>query len=543
MQLPVSFSERIVRKVVRIDLATFRWSQVSILMGFWTAALALIILLPIVYLAIRAIGADSQVWGLVIRISTLMTLFRTALLAIAVTAASICLALPLAWLTVRTDLPLRRFWTVATVLPLVIPSYVGAYLFVASFGPRGMISQGLINLGLPPLPSIFGFPGAWIILTLFSFPYLLLSIRAALQGLDPALDESARSLGYGPWRTFFKMTLPQLHPALAAGSLLVSLYVLRDFGAVSILRYDTFTRVIYTQYQSSFDRTSAAVLSLILICMTLVILWFDRWSRNRLRYDYNIQGGRRVPALIKLGVWRIPALVFCGAVVFLGLVTPAGVLFYWLVRGIQVGEQLTGVWMAARNSLLVSFLAAAITVIAAIPFVVLNVRYPNRWSFLLERLTYIGYALPGIVIALALVFFGTRFAISMYQTIPMLLLAYLILFLPQAIGVLRASLLQVSPILEEAARSLGRHPVNVFRTITLPLVKPGVLAGASLVFMTTMKELPATLILSPIGFKTLAMSIWMDVSEAYFARAAVPALILILISSLSISFLLSKENR
>jgi iron(III) transport system permease protein len=229
--------------------------------------------------------------------------------------------------------------------------------------------------------------------------------------------------------------------------------------------------------------------------------------------------------------------------VFLGLVTPAGVLFYWLVRGIQVGEQLIVVWMAARNSLLVSFLAAAISVMAAIPFVVLNVRYPSRWSYLLERLTYIGYALPGIVIALALVFFGTRFAMGLYQTIPMLLLAYLILFLPQAIGVLRASLLQVPPILEETARSLGRHPVNVFRTITLPLVKPGILAGASLVFMTTMKELPATLILSPIGFKTLAMSIWMDVSEAYFARAAVPALLLILISSLSISFLLSKENR
>jgi iron(III) transport system permease protein len=505
--------------------------------------MALVIVLPVVYLVIRTLGADSQVWALVMRTSTLMTLLRTAWLAIAVTAASICLALPIAWLTVRTDLPLRRFWTVATILPLVIPSYVGAYLFVASFGPRGMISQWLINLGIPALPSIFGFPGAWIILTLFSFPYLLLSLRAALQGLDPALEESARSLGYGPWMTFFNTILPQLRPALAAGSLLVSLYVLRDFGAVSILRYDTFTRVIYTQYQSSFDRTSAAVLSLILICLTLLILWLDRWSRNRLRYDHNIQGGRRMEVLVKLGVWRMPALIFCGTVVFLGLVTPAGVLFYWLVRGIQVGEQLIVVWMAARNSLLVSFLAAAISVMAAIPFVVLNVRYPSRWSYLLERLTYIGYALPGIVIALALVFFGTRFAMGLYQTIPMLLLAYLILFLPQAIGVLRASLLQVPPILEETARSLGRHPVNVFRTITLPLVKPGILAGASLVFMTTMKELPATLILSPIGFKTLAMSIWMDVSEAYFARAAVPALLLILISSLSISFLLSKENR
>lgn len=530
------------QKGARGYLASLRWQPGAFLLWVWSGFVILAILLPIAYLVMRTLSADAQVWALVMRTSTLMTLLRTIWLAFTVTGASICLALPLAWLTVRTDMPGRRVWTVLTALPLVIPSYVGAYLFVASLGPRGMVSQGLMSLGIPALPSIYGFPGAWIILTLFSFPYLLLSLRAALQGMDPALEESARSLGYSAWKTFWKMTFPQLRPALAAGSLLVSLYVLRDFGAVSILRYDTFTRVIYTQYQSAFDRSSAAVLSLFLIGLTLAILWFDRWSRSRLHYEHNMQGGKRLAAQIKLGIWRWPALLFCSMVVLFGLVTPAGVLLYWLLRGIQVGEQLAFVWLAARNSLIVSFLAAGGTVLAAAPFVILNVRHPSRWSVLFERLTYIGYALPGIIIALALVFFGTRFATSLYQTLPMLLLAYLILFLPQAIGALRASLLQVSPILEEAARSLGRRPENVFWTITLPLIKPGVLAGASLVFLTTMKELPATLILSPLGFRTLAMSIWMDVSEAYFARAAVPALILILISSISLALLMSKER-
>jgi iron(III) transport system permease protein len=523
-------------------LAPFRWQHGHPGLWVWAGVVAAGIFLPIAYLVVRAVSADGQAWALVLRTSTLMTLLRTTWLALTVTGASICLALPLAWLTVRTDLPGRRLWTVLTALPLVIPSYVGAYLMVASLGPRGMVSRWLMEAGLPGLPSIYGYTGALLVLTLFSFPYLLLSLRAALQGMDAALEEAGRSLGYSPWKTFWKVTFPQLHPALAAGSLLVSLYVLRDFGAVAILRYDTFTRVIYTQYQSSFDRASAALLSLFLIGLTLAILGIDRWSRSRLRYDCNTQGGRRQPATVKLGKWRWPALIFCGSCVLFGLVIPAGVLLYWLVRGLQAGEQLAPVWLAAKNSLLVSGLAAGFTLLGAIPFVILNVRWPSRGSMLLERLTYLGYALPGIVIALGLVYFGSRYALSLYQTLPMLVLAYLILFLPQAIGALRASFLQVSPMLEEAGRSLGRRPENVFMNITLPLIRPGVLAGAGLIFLTTMKELPATLILSPLGFKTLAMAVWMEVSEAYFARAAAPALVLILVSSLTLAFLMAKER-
>jgi iron(III) transport system permease protein len=438
----------------------FRWSGAPLL-WIWAGLVACAVLLPIVYLAIRALGADAQVWALMLRTSTFLTLLRTTVLAGSVTLLSIALALPLAWLTVRTDLPGRRVWTVLTALPLVIPSYVGAYLIVASFGPRGMVSSWLMEAGLPGLPSIYGFPGALFVLTMLSYPYLLLSLRASLQGMDPALEDASRSLGTSSWMTFWKVTLPQLRPALAAGSLLVALYVLRDFGAVAILRYDTFTRVIYTHYQSSFDRSSAAVLSLFLIGLTLGILLLDHWWRGRLRYDSASQGGTRRLPIIRLGRWRWPALIFCSLLVLLGLVTPAGVLFYWLVRGLQAGEQLGPVWTAARNSMFVSSLAAAAALLAALPFVILSVRLPGRWSFFLERLTYAGYALPGIVVALALVFFGARYARPLYQTLPILVLAYLILFLPQAIGALRTSLLQVPPVLEEAARSLGRQPLGV----------------------------------------------------------------------------------
>lgn len=513
---------------------------------FWipAALVAAAVLLPPTYLLVRAAEAGPDAWNLVFRARTLQILGRTAWLALTVTVASALLAVPLAWLMVRTDLPLRQLWTVLTALPLVIPSYVGAYLVVAALGPRGMVQGWLENLfGVQRLPDIYGFPGALLVLTLLSYPYTLLSVRAALLRMDPALEEASRSLGYGPGRTFWQVTLPHLRPALAAGSLLVALYTLRDFGAVSIMRYNTFTRVIYVQYQSSFDRTSAAVLALVLMVMTLVILAFEMRMRGRARYDRSGVGAARPQSVIHLGRWRWPALVFCGTVVGLALVLPAGVLLYWLVRGLQSGGQLAPLWLATRNSLLASGLAAGVTLLAALPVALLSVRWPGRLSNLLERLTYAGFALPGVVIALALVFFGARYARPFYQKLPLLILAYLILFLPQAVGAVRTSLLQVNPTLEETARSLGRRPLQVFTSITLPLARPGIVAGAGLVFLTTMKELPATLILGPFGFKTLATSVWSAVSEAFFAQAAAPALLLILASSLPMAFLILREQK
>jgi iron(III) transport system permease protein len=198
--------------------------------------------------------------------------------------------------------------------------------------------------------------------------------------------------------------------------------------------------------------------------------------------------------------------------------------------------------LATKNSILGSSLASGVTLVAALPVAALAIRRPNPVSRLLDRLTYIAFALPGIVIALALVFFGANYAPFLYQTLPLLVFAYAILFLPEAVGAVRTSMLQVPPNFEEAGRSLGQKPLQVFRRITLPLIRPGLAAGAGLVFLTTMKELPATLILAPYGFKTLATSVWSAVSEAYFARAAAPALILILVSSLPLAALISRDQ-
>ena len=500
--------------------------------------------LPIAYLALRTFGSGAEVWELLFRSRTMDILIRSVLLVVTVTGACVAIAVPLAWLTVRTDLPLRRLWAVLTALPLVIPSYIAGFIVVVALGPKGMFQQFLAGpFGVERLPEIYGFPGAMLTLTFLSYPYVLLTVRAALWRLDPSLEEGSRGLGHGSWATFFRVVLPLLRPAIAAGALLVALYTLSDFGAISLLRYETFTWAIYIQYESAFDRTIAAGLSLALVSVAAVILLTEAFTRGPSRPYPSTVGVVQTPALVRLGRWRWPALALCASVVAVSLAMPISILLYWVVRGVSAGEPLLLLWSAAGNSLYVSALAATAAVIAALPVAILVIRYPGLLSTLVERVTYVGFALPGIAIALALVFFGANYATPLYQTTVLLIFAYVVLFLPAAVGAVRSSLLQVSPRFEEAARGLGRRPYRVFATVTLPLIWPGLLAGAALVFLLTMKELPATLILGPISFKTLATSIWSASSEAFFAQAAAPALLLILASSVPLAFLMLREKK
>lgn len=508
------------------------------------AFVAAAMLLPLGYLILRSFEDGwSGVLEVLLDGSTLAVLLRSISLAVIVTGASVAVAVPLAWLTSRTDLPGRRLWAVLAALPLVVPSYVGGLVLISALGPRGMLQGVLAPLGVERLPEIYGLPGAALALTLFSYPYVFLTARAALGGMDPALEETARSLGSGAWRTFFRVTLPQMRPAIVAGALLVALYTLSDFGVVSLLQYDSFAREIYTQYRSAFDRTPAAILGLMLVALTAAILYTESRTRGRARYHRSGVGTARRGAQVNLGRWKWPALMFCGAVVALALVLPIGILLFWLVRGLVEGEPLRLVWGAALNSVYVSAAAAALAALAALPIAVLAVRFPGRVSGLLERLTYLGYALPGIVLALALVFFGSNYVPAIYGTLGILLFAYVIHFLPQAVGATRSALLQVQPSVEEAARGLGKGPTAVLATVTAPLTRSGIIAGGALVFLTTMKELPATLLLGPIGFDTLATRVWTATSEAFFARAAAPAILLILLSAVPMYLLVIRERK
>jgi iron(III) transport system permease protein len=468
------------------------------------------------------------------RSNTLELIWSTCLLVAGVTLASVTIGVSVAWLTTRTDLPGRRLWAVGAALPLVIPSYVAAFCLLGAFGPRGLLQQ---LLGVERLPEIYGYWGALVALTLSTYPYVLLLVSAALRNLDPSLEEAARGLGRTPFSVFRSVTLPSLRPAIGAGALLVALYSLSDFGVVSLMRYDALTRAIYLQYKSLFDRTPAAVLALVLVALTaLVLLLESRWRR---RVSRSGPGAARQARPHRLGRWRWAALAYCASVVGAFLAVPAAVLVYWLARGLDRAELPL---REAANSLTASALAAVVAALAALPVALVATRYPSRLTNALERLSFAGNALPGIVIALSLVFFAANYASPLYQTLALLVFAYVVRFLPQALAGVESSLASVGPRVEEAARALGRGPLAAALTVTVPLVRSGILAGAALVFLSAMKELPATLLLRPIGFDTLATEIWKLTSVGSYSRAAVPALLLIAVSAPFVYLLSSRHE-
>ena len=493
-------------------------------------AIAVAAALPALYLVVVVAGDSAIAADAVLTSRALGLVVRSAGLAAAVTAGAIAIAVPLAWLTVRSDLPGRRGWATLATLPLVMPSYIAAYVFVAVLRPKGLLQELLAPLGVSELPPIYGFAGAWLVLTLCTYPLVLIPLRAALRRLDPALEEAARVMGRSPLEVFRTVVLPQLAPAIGAGGVLVALYVLSDFGAVAILRFDSFTREIYIAFQAA-QRTEAAALGMVLVVVMLALFALYARVRGARALHRTSPGTQRPLAPVRLGRWRWPALAFCAGVVAITLVLPVGVLVYWATQDLSTGFDASAVAANAANSLIAAACAALAAGAAAIVVAVLSVRFPGYATRAIERFGYAGYALPGIVVALALVFFGTRVALPLYQTLAMLVFALSIHYLPLAVGPISGALLQVPPRLEEAARGLGRTPLQVFRTITRPLVTSGVLAGAALVFLHALKELPATLLLAPIGFDTLATDIFRQTTTGFFEAGAIPALILLLIAA------------
>lgn len=480
--------------------------------GLVAAAVAL---LPVAYLVIRAFDSGTgRVLEVLARDRTIELVVRSLLLTGAVTTACVLIGLLFAFLVVRSDLPWRRTLGVLAALPLAIPSYIAAFAWVAS--PFDMS----------------GFRGAFLVLTASCYPYVYLPVVAAMRGIDPATEEVARGLGKSAWQAFWSVTARQVRPAAAGGALLAALYTLSDFGAVSLLRYDVFTRVIYSSYRSSFDRTPAAILSLLLVVITVTIVVGE--SRLRAASEHVRVGGgtARTPTLIRLGRWRWVAGSTVVGVLGLALVFPMVSLSYWSATGLSRGVDTSRLVESAITTAWFALLGMIACVLLAVPVGVLAARYRGRGSAFIEQATFAGHALPGIVIALALVFFGIRYAMPIYQRTPMLVLAYAVLFLPMAVTSVRSSVAMSSPRVEEVARSLGKTRGQVLRQVTLPLAAPGIAAGAALVLLTAMKELPATLLLQPTGSRTLATSLWTETGIAAYAAAAPYGLGLVLLAVL-----------
>lgn len=470
-------------------------------------------LAPLYYLGTIAVERGwSTLWSELWQRRTLDLLARSILLTAACTAASISIAVPAAWLVSRTDLPGRSVWRVLLALPLAVPSYLAAFAWISW------------------RPNLAGFWGAFIVLTAVSFPYAYLPLVAAFGRLDPAHDELAQLHGRARVASLVWLSARQCQSAIAAGALLVALYVLSDFGAVATMRYDTFTWVIYGAYRAGFNPSRAAILAAMLVLVALVLIVVESVVRGRAVETAASAARTGRPRLVHLGFRGIVATGFLFAVTTVALVVPMWRVIGWSIRAseVDVGDVAGALWGSARYSLI----ASIATVILALPVALLVARSRARSARVIEGSVYVTHALPGIVVAISMVFLGVRLMRSVYLEAPLLVLAYVALFLPLAVGSLRAAAEQVPRGLEDVARSLGSSPMSVIRRVHLPLLLPGVAAATALVALAAMKELPVTMLLRPTGAETLATRLWTATTVSDYANAAPYALALVVFVSL-----------
>ena len=488
-------------------------------------AVALLALLPLGYIAVYTADVGwSGVRELVLRPRVGELLWNTVRLAAGTVACCAVLGVGAAWLVERAALPRRRLWHVLLVAPLAVPAFVNSYAWISL------------------LPGLDTYAGALLVVTLSYFPFVYLPVAAAFRGLDPALEETARGLGLSSWAVFWRVQVPQLRIAALGGSLLVALHLLAEFGALRMLRFPTFTTAIYDQYRATFNGPGATMLAGVLVLLCLLLLLAELRLRGRAGYARTGRGAPRPVRPVPLGRLVVPALGGLAVLVGLAVAVPLASLTYWMVTGASRALPPAELATTTGTTLALAAVAAAATTALALPTGWLAVRARGRVAVLLERTTYLGSAVPGIVIALALVTLSIRVTPWLYQTVPVLLVAYAILFLPRAIVNVRSAVEQSPRLYDDVATSLGASGPARLRRVTLPLLAPGLGAGAALVFLAVVTELTTTLLLAPTGTTTLATAFW-SASSALEYGAAAPFAVLMVLLSAPATVLLSRDAR
>jgi iron(III) transport system permease protein len=481
----------------------------------------LLVLVPIAWTAGLAAGVGaSDAWDLLARPLVGALLLNTIGLIAATSVVTAFVATAAAWCVERTDLPGRRIWGVLAAVPLAIPSFITSFAWIS-------MSSALQDFG-----------GALLVVSCSYFPLVYLPVAAALRGMDPTLEETARALGLGPWRSFLRVVLPQLRPALLGGILLVALNTLTEFGAFALLRFRTFTTEIFAIYRTSFDSSEAALFGIVLILLCLLCLAAESWARGGARYARIARGAPRQARPLPLGRLRLPVLAGFAALALVTIGAPLGMILYWLTQHNSAATAvasgtLPALASATWSSLKLALGGTALTMVLALPLGFLATRYDGRLIAMLERTAYLAQGLPGIVVALSMVSLTISILRPLYQSAALLMIVYAVLFLPLALVSVRAAFGQVQRGLEEASRAAGLGWFATVWRILLPLAGPGLGAAAALVFVSVVTELTATLLMAPIGTRTLAVQVWANTSTLAFAAAAPYAALMAALSLIS----------
>jgi iron(III) transport system permease protein len=427
----------------------------------------------------------------------------------------------------RTTLPGRRLWAVLFVAPLTIPPFVTSYAW-AGFGS-----------------AFQGFIGAAGIIAFTYYPIVFLLVAVALRGLDPALEETGRSLGLNGRRTFFRVVLPQLRPAILGGMLLIVLDALVEFDAFVGLKFQTFSFDVYAQYQLGFSTSGAAALSFASIALCVVLLFGEAFLRGHANYTRVSQGARRLVVRYRLGRATVPMLVAMVAVIAISLGIPVGMLVRWFSESTQSAlssarSNLSYLFPATVTSVEIGVAAAVLALALALPVAVAAVRHRGPLVTILERTMYLSFALPDLVGAIALAYLASHWLHFLYGTFVLLVFAEAVLFAPFAVVALRATFGQLEPSLEESARALGAGPISSFWRVTMPLARPGILAALVLVFTFTLGDLSTTQVLLPVNLYTLGTEFNANSSTVAFAAAAPFAAVLIALAMVAAYLLMTR---
>lgn len=513
---------------------------------------AAVVVMPVSVLLLSWQVIDGEIWSHLWATQLPRLLGNTLVLVLGVGIGVTLLGVSLAWLTSLCEFPGRRWLDWALMLPFAIPAYVLAFVFVGLFDFAGPVQGTLrdwFGTGVR-FPRVRSTGGVVLVLTLVFYPYVYLLARTAFLSQGRGLMEAARSLGHSPWRAFFSVGLPIARPAIGAGVALALMETLADFGAVSVFNFDTFTTVIYKTWYGFFSLSTAAQLASLLLLAVMLLLYGERQTRTRLAATG--ERGRR-QALYHLAGWRgCLASGWCLLVFACAFVVPMLQLVAWCWRRgrFDLDERYLGlVW----HTLYLGALAALATVALGLLLAFARRGVPGRAMAVGVGLANMGYALPGSVLAVAIMLAFS--ALDRWVVIPLagqalllgslgaLLLAYLVRFLAVAYGPLETALSKVRPSLPEAARSLGVSGLPLLHRVYVPLLLPGALSAALLVFVDVLKEMPATLLMRPFGWDTLAVRVFEMTSEGEWARASLPALSLVLVGLLPVIVLIRRSAR
>ncbi len=519
---------------------------------------AALVLMPLLVLALSWSSLDTSIWRHLLETQMLRLLGNTLVLSVGVVAGVVLLGVSLAWLTSLCEFPGRRWLDWALMLPFAVPAYVLAFVMIGLLDFAGPL-QSLLRSWLGNdfrMFSIRSTGGVIFVLVLVFYPYVYMLARGAFLAQGRGLMEAARILGHSPWHAFWRVALPMARPAIGAGAALAVMETLADFGAVSVFNYDTFTTAIYKTWYGFYSLQTATQLASLLLLFVLLALYAERRAQGSRRFpgvDKPRQG-----ALFRLrGARGWLATGYCLLVLAIAFVIPLLQLFYWLLTSDR-NDFDDRYWSLIRNTLSLGAIAAFLTVSVALLMVLARRLQPMRRVRSAVALANLGYALPGSVLAV-----GIMFAFSFADNqllVPLqgwfgveeprpwllgslfaLLLAYLIRFMAVASGPIDTSLARIRPALPEAAHSLGHSGFSVFWRVYLPLLVPGLLSAGLLVFVDVLKEMPATLLMRPFGWDTLAVRIHSLTAEGDWPRAALPAITLVATGLLPVIILIRRS--